>query len=419
MRDRITKKAAETQACPEKGSAFLWDSEVPGFAVRVHGGKGRVWRAYVVRFPVAGKDRWITIGEHGCPWKPDPRTGRPRILTAELAREEALRIRGIWQSGGDPRTLRAKDRLGVVVPARLPCPTVEEFSVRYLDKHSDLHKAYASAKKDRELLKGRILPMLGPMRMDDVGPGQVTDLQAKLRKTPVTANRCLSLLSHMFTLARRWGALPKSHENPCRDVPRFREGERERYLSGEELARLGPALVAEKKENLYEVAAILVLAFTGARPTEILGLERDQLQLKLGHVMVRRKGRWLPIFLPPPAVAILKDLPAKKGNPYVFPAKKSNGPLTNAGPLRTVWRRARAAAGLEDVRLYDLRHTLASMAVNTGYSLPIIGGLLGHTNPKTTQRYAHLAALPVRTAGKKVATQIEAAMGGGRASGHP
>jgi integrase len=406
---------------PQDGTAFLWDTEVPGFALRVHRtARGEVWRAYVVRFQVNGKDRWITIGKHGAPWRPDTKTGAPRTLTAELAREEALRCRGTWQAGGDPRVVRGQGRAAGEAPARAACPTLEDFSKRYLDQHSDLHKAYRSAKEDRGLLKRHILPWRGKARLDDVGPGDVAELQASLRETPVTANRAVALVSHMFTMARRWRVVPKSIENPCEDVPRFNEQKRERYLAAEELARLGPALVAEKAEHLHAVAAILILAFTGARPTEVLELKRELLRLELGHVMVKRKGRWLPIYLPPPAIAILEDTPAVVGNPYVFPSKvapearragrREPGHVTLTGEVHDVWNRVRKAAGLEDVRLYDLRHTLASVAVNTGYSLEVIGGLLGHTSVTTTARYAHLAAAPVRAAGEKVAAEIAGAL---------
>ena len=419
-RERLTKRAVEALAPPPKGAVFLWDTEVPGFAVRVHrAANGATWRAYVLRFKSQGKDRWITIGKHGTPWRPAPRTAAPRTLTAELAREEALRCRGVWQSGGDPRALRALARAAEEPAMRPPCPTLEEFSKRYLNQHSDVHKAYRSAKEDRGYLKRHVLPWRGPSRLDDIGPGDVAELQATLKERPITANRCVALVSHMFTMARRWREIPKSIENPCEDVPRFNEQKRERYLSAAELARLGPALVAEKGEHLHAVAAILVLAFTGARPTEVLELEREQLRLELGHVMVKRKGRWLPIYLPPPAIAILKETPGMTGNPYVFPSKvgpdpekkRRPGHVTLTGEVHDVWNRVRKAAGLEDVRLYDLRHTLASVAVNTGYSLEVIGGLLGHTNVATTARYAHLAAAPVRAAGEAVAGQIAGALG--------
>jgi len=177
----------------------------------------------------------------------------------------------------------------------------------------------------------------------------------------------------------------------------------------EELARLGPALAAEQPTNPYHVAAILVLAFTGARPTEILTLKRDRLRLDQGMVMLHRKGRWLPLYLPKPAIAVLESLEQKDGNPYVFPGNA--GGAVSMSRLQQLWWRVRAAAEIDDVRLYDLRHTLASMALNAGASLEIIGGLLGHTVPATTKRYAHLAALPVRAAGERVAEEIDVAMG--------
>lgn len=403
---RLTKRLVEAAQPPARGRRYLIDAEVPGFTAIVRRGAKRVFRTYAIRFGAAGRQRWITIGEHGGPWKPDPKTGNPRTLTTELAREEALRFRGIWQAGGDPRVVRAAGRAEGERPPRPPCPTLEDFARDYLEKHSDVHKALRTAKEDRGYLDRHLLTWRGKARLDDIGPGDIAELQASLKGIPVTANRCVSLISHIFTMARRWRVLPKSHENPCVDVPRFKERRRERYLTAEELARLGPALLAEKADNPYTVAAVLVLAFTGARPSEILELKREQLRLELGHVMLLRKGQWRPLYLPPPALLILDEVPEVAGNPYVFPGRIVAGHVSMGG-LHTMWKRVRTAAELEDVHPYDLRHTLASMAINTGYSLEVIGGMLGHTNVATTARYAHLAAAPVREAGKDVAGQIE------------
>lgn len=410
MRQRLSKRVVDSAAAPSRGTRYLWDSEVPGFALRVYGGKdGVLRRIYCVRFSAKGRDCWITIGHHGSPGRPDAR-GNPRTLTAELAREEALRFRGIWQAGGNPREAREAGRFAGEPEPRPPCPTLEEFSERYLELHSDVHKAPRSAEEDRGYLSRHILPALGKRRLDDIGPGEVAQLQAALRGKPTTANRCVEVISTMVNKARLWKVLPKAHENPCDDLPRFKETRRERYLTGEELARLGPALVAEKGENPYAVAALLVLAFTGARPHEVLELKWEQLRLDQGLVMLYRKGRWLPLYLPKPAVAIIEAQQPKDGNPYVFPGKVVAHHVSMGG-LHTVWKRVRESAQLVDVRPYDLRHTLASMALNAGTSLEIIGGLLGHTQPATTKRYAHLAALPVRAAGESVAQEIDVAMG--------
>jgi len=181
LRQRLTKRVVDAAVAPLKGSQYLWDSEVPGFALRVYtGADGVLRRIYCVRFSSRGRDCWITIGHHGTPWRPDAR-GNPRTLTAELAREEALRFRGVWQSGGNPRALREAGRFAGEAPPRPACPTLEEFSKRYLAEHSDVHKAWRSAKEDRGYLDRHILPALGKRRLDDIGPGDLATFQAKLR----------------------------------------------------------------------------------------------------------------------------------------------------------------------------------------------------------------------------------------------
>lgn len=411
QRERLTKTVVEEAAAPEKGTRFLWDAEVRGFAVRLYrGNDGVVRRIYVARFSKpGGGSSWITIGRHGAPWRPDAR-GKPRTLTADLAREEALRLRGTWLAGEDPRAVRAARRVALAKPKRPDVPTLGEFKKRYLAEHSEPYKAASSAREDKGYLERHIIPALGAAtRLDDIGPGEVTAMHSALRTKPTTANRCVEVIRTMINKAKLWKALPRDHENPCDEVPRFKETRRERYLAPEELARLGPVLAAEKIENPYGVAALLTLAFTGARPNEVLTLKWEQLRLDQGVVMIRRKGRWLPLYLPGPAVAVLADLPRKEGNPYVFPGRRVANPMSMGG-LHTMWRRVRDAAQLVDVRPYDLRHTLASVAVNAGFSLEIIGGLLGHLNPTTTKRYAHLAAGPVREAGETAAKEIEEAL---------
>ena len=206
MRQRLTKRLVEQAAAPEKGSRYLWDSEVPGFAVRVYTGSGGgVRRIYVVRFNKPnGSSVWITIGHHGTPWRPDA-SGHPRTLTADLARDEAIVHRGTWQAGEDPRAVRAAGRVTLDVPdvpARPQCPTLTEFQKRYLEEHADVHKAPSSAKEDRGYLTRHILPALGDLRLDDIGPGEVSKLQAALRGKPTTANRCIEVVSTIINKAR-------------------------------------------------------------------------------------------------------------------------------------------------------------------------------------------------------------------------
>jgi integrase len=182
----------------------------------------------------------------------------------------------------------------------------------------------------------------------------------------------------------------------------------ERFLSEAEIARLAMALDAEANRNLYPAAAIKLLLLTGARRSEITGLQWP-------HVDFERQCLRLPdsktgakvVYLNAPALEVLATLPRISTNAHVFPGKREGRPLVG---IDKVWFRVRAAAGLQDVRLHDLRHSFASMGVAGGLSLPIIGALLGHKHTATTGRYAHLSADPLRAANDVVGMRIAAAM---------
>jgi len=222
------------------------------------------------------------------------------------------------------------------------------------------------------------------------------------------ANRCVALLSKMMNLAERWKLRPVG-SNPCRGLEKFKERKVERWLNSDELARLGDAL------NVYEgspyaVAAIKLLAFTGARLGEVLGLRWEWVDFDRGEARLPdSKTGAKTVHLPPPALSVLSELPRVEGNPFVIAGVKSGSALVN---LEKPWRVIRKAAGLHDVRLHDLRHAFASTAVMGGMSLPIIGRILGHKQIATTQRYAHLADDPIKQAAASVAGQIANALGG-------
>jgi integrase len=220
----------------------------------------------------------------------------------------------------------------------------------------------------------------------------------------------VAVLSKFFS----WCAdqnLCSDHPNPCRRVERFREEGRERFLSPEELQRLGTALreaEQQKTASPWAIGAIYLLLFTGARRSEVL-------TLKWEHVDFLRQRARLPdsktgrktIHMNGAALEILTRLPRIEGNPYVICGDKPGTHLVN---VQKPWRRLRKAAGLDDVRLHDLRHTFASWGVNGGLALPIVGGLLTHTKAETTQRYAHLASDPLRAAAESVGSAIAAAL---------
>jgi integrase len=214
----------------------------------------------------------------------------------------------------------------------------------------------------------------------------------------------------MMNLAEVWRMRPNG-SNPCRHIKKYRENKRERYLSEAELARLGEALTEVDQDGTVmpsAVAAIRLLIFTGARLSEILTLRWDYVEHSYLRLPDSKTGAKV-IYLNPPASELLARLPRIVDNPYVIPGNKPGARLVN---LQKPWRLIRARAGLEDVRIHDLRHTFASIGAASGLSLPMIGKLLGHTQAATTERYAHLADDPVRAASEAIGQRIDAAMKG-------
>ncbi len=389
MLGKITKRSVDALALQGSAEMTLWDTELKGFGVRVQRGNSK---AYVLQYR-AGSGRGaplrkLTIGRHGSPW------------TAETARSEAKRLLGIIESGADP----AADR-----GARAAAPTVANLAERFLAEHADAKRKASTAGEYRRLIDKIILPALGKRKVADVTRADVTKLHHANRAGPYQANRVLAVLSKMLNLAERWGLRPDG-SNPCRHVEKFAEKKRERFLSAAELARLGDALSAYDGWP-YNAAAVKLLVFTGARLGEVLGLRWEWIDFERGEARLPdSKSGAKTLHLPPPALAVLAGLPRLEGNPHVIAGAKAGAALVN---LEKPWRSIRKAAGLDDVRLHDLRHAFASVAASSGMGLPIIGKMLGHTQAATTHRYAHLASDPVKAAAAAVAGKIAAAMGSG------
>ncbi len=288
-----------------------------------------------------------------------------------------------------------------------------EFCERYLADYADERKKEKSVRQDRRMIERFIIPTVGKRKIGEVNRADVVKLHHSLKGTPYQANRVLALLSKMMNLAERWSLRPDG-SNPCRHVEKYKEKRRNRFLSEAEFGRLAEVLSEAERTNIEMpsvIAAIRLLLFTGARLSEILTLEWEQVDfegrcLRLADSKTGAKM----IYLSPPAQEILAALKRKDGNPFVITGAKRGSHLVN---LEKPWRRIRAEAGLEDVRLHDLRHSFASMAVAGGLSLPIIGALLGHTQPGTTARYAHLADDPLRQATDMIGANMKAAMMGG------
>ena len=183
---------------------------------------------------------------------------------------------------------------------------------------------------------------------------------------------------------------------------RYRTAPRERFLSADELRRLG--FVLDHAED-RQAAAIRLLLFTGARSSEIAGLRWDWIR-ETRAVLLDSKTGPKTIQLPTPARAVLASLP--RDGAFVFPNRKGDGPIPD---LAKRWLKLRALAGLEDARIHDCRHTWASQGIMNGVGLPAVGRLLGHRRLATTAIYAHLDDSTLQAAAEKAAGRIAKAMG--------
>lgn len=406
---RISKRAVDALRCRAgEDRQFLWDDAVAGFGVAAFPSGKKV---YVAQFRKDGRSRRITIGEHG-------------RLTPDEARSQAKKLLGAVETGVDPIEQRRAAR-GV--------RRFREIADEFMQKH------VASKRKDRTryeyglLLNVHILPVLGSRRIVDIRRHDVARLHSSLSDRPFTANRCLALISSIWTWASRRDEVQFGN-NPAKGIERNPENGRERYLTGDEFARLGDVLrIAEtmglpwsvdetkaKAKNApkldkrrtiadpFAVAAVRLLILTGARLREILHARWENVDFERGiiHLTNSKTGR-KPIYLSSAALAILSDLPRVEGNPHVIPGGIAGRARVD---LKRPWAAILKAAKLQGTRLHDLRHSFASIGAGASMGLPIIGRLLGQRQPQTTARYAHLQADPLRRAADTIGATLTAAM---------
>lgn len=370
---KLSKRVVEGAAVQE-GDYFLWDDAMSGFGVRVMP-SGR--KSYLIQYRKAGRTRRVSLGMHG-------------KITVDQARTKAKRLFGVIAAGGDPAAELEDHRRA---------PTVAAMCERFLTEYVPVHCKPSTAREYRRSVDLFIKPAIGTYKLQDIERAHIAKLHHDLRDRPYQANRTLGVLSKLFNLAEVWGLRPDG-SNPCRHVKKYREEKRGRYLSPEERERLLRVLdevVADGTETEHVAGAFKLLLFTGCRLGEIQTLKWDYVRDKL-HLPDSKTGA-KTVYLNDAARSVLDALPRVEGNPYVIAGAVEGQHVTD---LQKPWRRIRARAGLEDVRIHDIRHSFASAAVGLGMSLPLIGKLLGHTTPQTTARYAHLADDPIRAAAELV-----------------
>lgn len=403
-RIRLGQKSLDAIAPDPSREIWIWDTDTKGFFVRLYSSGVRT---FAVKYRIAGRQKVYTIGKYGAPW------------TVEQARGRACELLYEAQQGEDPQQKKKQRR---------HAHTVAQLIELYLREgpRDKPNKRPRSWENDRLHLRRHVCPLIGTLKAYAVTAADVAKLQAdiaagKTATTVKTKKRGVArvrggtraaavtvvCLQAMYNWALRRNFVP---ENPAKGVERYRSEAKERYLSSDEINELLRALtrLEDSGELPGELAsAFRLLLLTGARKSEISDLRWEEIDFERGFITLcalRSKTGRKRITLSAAALAELKALSPKKTG-YVFPAKRGEGPTRG---LQDAWEVVRIEAGIDDVRIHDLRHTFASLAAAQGQSLYLIGKALGHVQSRTTERYAHLAADPIRQVGDVVAAQISA-----------
>ena len=377
---KLTKRTVDALRVEGKDTIF-WDRDLPGFGVRVYT-MGR--KVYVVQSRGPTGSKRATIGRHGA-------------VSADQARKQA--------SGIIDRIKRGEYPTPPPPPREL---TVADLAERYLRGHVQVNCRRSSWAVYRGIVTNCIVRELGDCPIAEVDRAQVAALHYRHRDTPYQANRAVEVLGHMFRLAEGWGLTPP-RKNPCRSVRRYKQRQRERFLTPEEYRRLGRVLDEAQADGStwpWGIAALRLLLLTGCRRNEIVTLRWDDVDRTARELRLRdSKTGARSIALTPAVQAVLDGIVRVPGNPWVIVGGKPGAHLVG---INGIWDRVRIRAGLEDVRIHDLRHSYASRALALGEGLPMIGKLLGHTLVATTARYAHLERDAEKASVAKVSGSIGA-----------
>lgn len=389
---KINKRAVDTLTCIGSRPTFLWDGSLAGFGVKaLPSGVKR----FIVKYRCDGggrsaAQRWLTLGTYG-------------QLTVDQARSLAQKALAAVATGIDPQGIKVQLR---------SAPTLSDAWSRFEDEQLPLKKT----KTREEYLSqwhGLIKKRFGKTKVESISRGEIDKFHKAMRNAPYRANRILALLSRLLSLAETWDWRPQG-SNPCKSIERFAEKPRTRFLNARELDQLGHAIRALIEEGRLQPSAanaIELLLLSGARLNEVLKSKWEWLDYDSSVIRVpESKTGAKSVYLSDAALALLEEQRRRCGNSvYVFPSNRGDGPLVN---LRKSWYRICERAGLTSVRLHDLRHTAASIAVGQGASLAIVGKLLGHSQAQTTLRYAHVDIDPALQASNALGGAISASFGG-------
>jgi integrase len=413
MREKLSQTAAEALE-PSDRAYIRYDQSPPGFGVRVTPAGSKTW-VFDYR-PGGGRrasTRRMTLG-------------RIDALPYAKARKAAERLYHRTRLGEDPAGARDSARA---------VPTLDTVIDRYMREEITPARKPLTAALYAQYFRNHVSPALGRKQATALAYSDIAKLHRAIggAGAEVTANRVVSLIGSLYNWAGKAGEVPRG-TNPARDVTRFREQARTRYLSEDEIRRLGEALERGENEGFplevdlskptskhvpkngrtrispYAAGAIRLLLLTGCRLNEILSLRWNDVDFERALLMLPDgKTGARPVWLNAAALAVLEDLSKIRIGDYVIAGDQADVPRSD---LNRPWRQVIKQAGLEGVTLHVLRHTHATVGVGVGLGLPLVGALLGHKVASTTARYAHVDSTPARRASETVGATIAAALKG-------
>lgn len=409
---KLNKRSIDDITTPDR-TIIIRDDELSGFSLRVFPTGRKVFLAqYRVGGGRNGRQRRVKLGVFG-------------TITADEARTKAREILARAHLGDDFADERDKVRESQTVAQLIDAWSRDGVLT---NRRTGARRTQVNVAGEIALANHHIRPLIGSRKVDSLTKGDIQRLRTQIatgesrtkrkgRKRGLihvsggdgTATRTIRLLSSILSYAVDMGLIPS---NPALGVKLAPGGQRHRYLSPEELRRLGAVLDQPMRSPAAATAATIIrlLILTGARRGEIEGLKWSEVDFQFG--MLRKETSKTGAKVIPLARAALQILEDQRqwasGNQlWVFPGQKGEGHFDS---LNKEWSRIRTAAGIADVRLHDLRHTYASFGAAGGIGLPLIGGILGHRQASTTQRYAHLADTPLRAAANVIAGEIAASL---------
>lgn len=375
---KLTGHVARRRSLP---IGITWDTELPGFGLRKRKSGHLTW---IVKHRPRGVQRMVTLGSAGV---------AAGALSAPAARAAA-------------RSLLIKATLADLptAPEERRVPLFADYAEEFWKDYSP-HWKPATQRSSRSRIDQLLVPRFGDLPVDMIERGDINRWRDSMSERGGSFNRAIPIMSVMMQYAEKLGYRAKN-TNPCRGVSRFKRDLPERYLSADEYRRLGKVLAEHDGANQFVVPALLMLIYTGARVSEIATLRWRYVQIPRLALPDSKTGP-KTIYLNPQAIAVLDGLQRRGDDQLVFPAMYREVPIN----LGQHWEKIRRKAALPDVRLHDLRHSFASVAIAKGIPLATIGKLLGHALPETTARYAHLADEVISESADRICSSLASSMG--------